>query len=458
MSRKSPNIVFVFADQLRASSVGCYGQEAVRTPHLDAFAAQGTRLTRAFSNTPVCCPARASLLTGLHTLSHGVVFNDTPLRTDVTSIAHSLGDAGYRCGYIGKWHLDTADRSVFVPPGPRRQGFDDYWAAANCTHRYFESYAYINDSPEPVWMDGYEPDWQTGLATDYLRSRAGGGQPFCLFLSWGPPHCPYEAVPKGFRDLYPESSIRLRANAAPHADRSVVAGYYAHITALDECFGRILRELAALGLEKDTIVVFTSDHGDMLYSHDRGWKCKPWLESTNIPFCIRWPGRVPAGAVRDTPVGLVDVMPTLLEFAGVPAPASAEGVSAAPALRGESPGAESVLLDMPVVPQVYSFREWRGVATRTHTYATFRDRPWILHDDIADPCQMRNLVDEPGHEHLRRRMDALLREWLARTGDAFETSEEVAARLYPGHERCVIPFYENEPFRQARERRFRGRA
>jgi arylsulfatase A-like enzyme len=233
-----------------------------------------------------------------------------------------------------------------------------------------------------------------------------------------------------------------------------VAGYYAHITALDECFGRILRELGARGLDRNTIVVFSSDHGDMLYSQDRGWKCKPWLESTNIPFLIRWPGRVSAGAVRDTPFGLVDVMPTLLDLAGVRIPAAVEGVSAAAALRGESAGAESVFLDMPVVPQVYSFREWRGVATRTHTYATFRDRPWILHDDIGDPYQMRNLAGEPGHERLRRHMDSLLRGWMARTGDAFETSEAVADRLYPGHVNCVIPFYENEPVRQARERRF----
>ncbi len=466
-NQKRPNIVFVFADQLRASAVGCYGREQVQTPHLDAFAAQGTRLTRVFSNSPVCGPARATILTSLYALHHGVVFNDMQLRTDVRSIAHRLGGAGYRCGYVGKWHLDCIDRAVFVPPGPRRQGFDDYWASANCTHKYSKAYYYLNDNPEPVWIDGYEPEHQTDLAVGYLeraaaRQKANAnepGNPFCLFLSWGPPHCPYGDVPGSYLDLYPEKSIQFLPNVPAEAnpDRATIAGYYAHITALDECFGRLTAALDRLDLARDTIVVFTSDHGDMLYSQNRGWKCKPWQESANVPFLIRWPGHVPAGAVSDSPLGLVDVMPTLLGLAGLPAPTSPEidGRDLSQCLLGRKPEPDgAVFLSMPIIPQKYSYPEWRGIATRTHTYARFRDRPWLLYDDVNDPYQLHNLVDDPAHLDLRHALEKRLEQFMTNAGDSFETTQTLADRLCLDHQGGVMPNYENESIKRGRAQHF----
>lgn len=282
-----PNIIFLFADQLRASSLGYVGQEPVLTPNLDKFATEGIRLTRAVANAPLCCPMRASILTGLHPLSHGVVGNDIRLREDVPGIAKSLSAAGYDTAYIGKWHLDGEDRSVFTPPGPRRQGFN-YWAACNCNHNYMASY-YYGDSPEPIWNSGYEPDAQTDIALEYLSEAANRQEPFCLFLSWGPPHCPYRQLPDKYLQMYDAESLRTRRNAV-NPDKGITSGYYAHITALDWNFGRLLEGIDLYGLRDNTIVIFTSDHGDMLFSHDRGWKCKPWHESVIVPFIARWPG------------------------------------------------------------------------------------------------------------------------------------------------------------------------
>ena len=446
-TRRSPNVVVVFADQMRASAVGYAGVEGVVTPHLDRLAGRGARFSRATSNTPICSPARASLLTGLHTLSHGVVTNDIQLRTDVTSIAHRLNGAGYRCGYIGKWHLDGSDRGGFTPPGPRRQGFDDHWAVANCNHHYYDAYYYLDDDPEPVWIDGYEPDAQTALAVDYIEARAREDDPFCLFLSWGPPHCPYLEVPRRHFDRYPPDAIRLKPNAPEYADRELIAGYYAHITALDENLGRITDAVERAGIAGDTIIVFTSDHGDMLFSQDRGWKYKPWQESVGVPLVIAWDGHVPAGRHVRTPVSLVDVMPTLLGLAGVAVPESVEGVSLAPLVLGESAvEPASVFIDLPVSAPALSYPEWCGVVTATHTYATFRDGPWIAYDDRNDPHQLHNLV---GSKPLVAELQRELEGWLERLDNPFATSEQVMVAHCP----TWVPGFQNETITKIKERR-----
>lgn len=142
------NLLFVFADQLRAGDLGCEGNPDALTPHLDALAAEGVRFTNAVSTCPVCTPYRASLLTGKYPLSNGMVVNDVRLPVTETSIAHVLREAGYATGYFGKWHLDGPYRGGFIPPGPRRQGFEE-WAVAECCHDYMKSW-YYRDDPEPI--------------------------------------------------------------------------------------------------------------------------------------------------------------------------------------------------------------------------------------------------------------------------------------------------------------------
>jgi arylsulfatase A-like enzyme len=444
-------VLVVFADQLRGSSLGHVGQEAVITPNLDRFAAQGVRLTRAVSNCPLCCPMRASMITGQHALSHGVIGNDIRLRVEGPSIARALAAEGYRTAYIGKWHLDGTDRTAFTPPGPRRQGFE-YWAACNCNHLYWEAY-YYRDAPEPIWIDTYEPTGQTDLAIEYLQGAARREEPFCLFLSWGPPHCPYDQAPNRFAAMYDPDRLPMRRNVE-NADPRVTAGYYAHITALDWNFGRLMDALDETGMADDTLVIFTSDHGDMLYSHGRGWKSKPWAESVIVPFIVRWPGVALAGTSDGAPFGLTDLTPTLCALTGAPIPHSVEG-SAWPEMLlgtpGPRPTSAPIYLTLHAVPQ--SFPVWRGMVTATHTYARFVDLPWVLYDDAADPYQMDNLAGRPEARDLQTRMEEELRAWLTRMDDDFASAAELTRRYGIQTDANGVPVIVHDPSVLAEQRR-----
>jgi arylsulfatase A-like enzyme len=181
-----PNVVLAFADQWRAQATGYAGDPNVRTPALDRLAARSIRFTTAVSTCPVCSPYRASLMTGRYPLTHGVFLNDVCLSGGATSLAQAFGRAGYRTGYVGKWHLDGHGRSAFIPR-QRRQGFD-FWRVLECTHNYNRSPYYGDEDVKRFW-DGYDAVAQTREAQGFIRQNAGKG-PFLLVLSWGPPHNP----------------------------------------------------------------------------------------------------------------------------------------------------------------------------------------------------------------------------------------------------------------------------
>lgn len=437
-----PNLLFVFADQMRGMDLGCAGNPEVKTPHFDRLAAEGMRFSQAYANCPVCTPSRASLLTGRYPLSCRAIANDLPLPEEEVTLGEILRGHGYRTGYVGKWHLDGVPRARFTPPGPRRQGFD-FWAAWNCAHDYFSGKVF-RDTPEPIPLAGYEPAAQTDLAIEFLSQP--DDRPFCLFLSWGPPHDPYEQVPPEYRAIYEGGPpITLRPNVQPippgphdlsgqRDPRATLSCYYAHITALDEQFGRLLAALEQRHLAENTLVVFTSDHGDMLWSQGRMKKQQPWEESISIPFLLRGPGLVPAGSCCDLLFSVVDMAPSLLGLMGLEVPAAMEGTDLSAAMRGEKiPGPSSVfLMDLVAVDEAHrqGLREWRGVRTPRYTYARWAEGGgWLLYDNQADPYQLHNLIDAPEAAVVRREMEALLQEWLYRTNDPCLPGEETLRRL-----------------------------
>ena len=435
-----PNLLFVFADQLRACACGPYGNAFVRTPTLDELASDGVRMTNCFANSPVCGPMRGTLWTGTHPTTHGVVANDLAVRTDLPSLGTCLRDAGYRTGYVGKWHLDGVPRRKFTPPGPRRLGFDDFWAAFNCAHDYFGPY-YFRDTDERIAPGGYEPAVQTDLACQFLDGGETDNRSFALVVSWGPPHDPYPLVPAEYRELYDPADVPLRPNVKPDSDnplakkldpRRTLADYYAAVTALDDQLARLLAHLDATGQTGNTIVAFGSDHGDMLWSHGLMKKQSPYAESVHVPLILRGPG-LPAGSDCEAMFGLIDLMPTFLGLCGVAVPPTVQGRDLSGTIRGGTYETDVVLLTNQFSSDEAADQhlpEWRGVRTRTHTYVeTAPGVAWLLFDDAADPYQMTNLAGRPEVADVQAELSARLATLLEESDDPFVPGPQLLERM-----------------------------
>lgn len=417
---RRPNLLFVLADQWRASACGFAGDPNVRTPHLDRLAGQSLRFTNTVSVCPVCTPYRAALLTGRYPTTTGMFLNDLYLPERELCLAEIYGAAGYDTGYIGKWHLDGHGRSAYIPP-ERRQGFA-YWKAAECDHNYNQSHYYTGTSPTRQTWPGYDAFAQTADAQQYLRDHAHAERPFVLCLAFGAPHFPHATAPAEYKALYPPDQLRLPAGLPPAREAAVrreLAGYYAHCSALDKCVGDLLTTLDETGLADRTLVVFTSDHGEMMGAHNVAPTQKQWPydEAAHVPCLLRRPGT--PGRVVETPVTTVDLLPTLLGLCGVGVPPSVQGEDLSAVVLGDVTARERAALFMSVSPFTAGLPEYRGIRTSRYTYVRNLDGPWLLFDNQADPEQLRNRVDDPACAAVRDQLDARLRAELARCGDEF---------------------------------------
>ena len=453
---EKPNIIFVFSDQHRAQAVGYNGNEDVKTPNLDQLKQESISFSNAISGNPVCSPYRASLLTGQYPQTHGVFVNDVQLNPEVTSIAKVLKNEGYETAYVGKWHLDGRGRSNFIPE-ERRQGFD-YWKVLECTHDYNNS-IYYGDTPEQKQWDGYDAIAQTENVQDYIKTR-GQESPFVLFLSWGPPHAPYRTAPERFQKMYNPQDLTLRPNVpedgistnpgrpgiAADEVKKDLAGYYAHISALDYCIGELVDTIKNKGIEDNTIFVYTSDHGDLLGSHGAYKKQRPYEESIKVPFLLKYPEEFGGEEIEiSKPINAPDIMPTLLGLSGVSIPDSVEGLNFAPFLRGEKElDREGVVLEC-LHPfgqwhQGVGGREYRGLRTERYTYVKTLEGDWLLYNNEKDPYQLENLVEEEEYTEIKEKLDEILEQELEKRGDQFLPGEKYIEKWgYETDETGTVP-------------------
>lgn len=438
---KRPNVIFVFSDQHRyqANGYAYNGDQDVITPNLDALAAESINFTHAVSGCPVCSPYRGSLLTGTFPQTHGVFINDVCLSHGRMSMADAFSLGGYDTAYIGKWHLDGHGRTSYIPK-ERRQGFD-YWKVLECTHNYNQSAYYAHDDESMKHWDGYDAQAQTKDAVTYIQEH-DGIKPFLLMLSLGPPHNPYDSAPKAFKDLYKPEELSLRPNVpieeAPFRvmygdevcfeDEEVVrdqlAGYYAHVSAIDALIGQLIKTISEEGLTEDTVFIYTSDHGDMLYSGGQAKKQKPWDESILVPFLLRYPGLLgEEGREIDIPLETPDIMPTLLDLCGIKIPDSVEGQSLLPYMQGEQEDEKAALLMCLHPFGEYEARKggraYRGIRTARYTYVKDLNGPWLLYDNAKDPYQLKNLIDEVDQKDLLSKLEMTLSNKLKERGDRF---------------------------------------
>ena len=478
---KQPNIIYLLADQLRYPSCGYAGDEKARTPNLDRMACEGVNFRQAVSHMPVCSAYRASLFTGKYTTGTGMVINELRINPNQTCLGHMLTRAGYDTGYIGKWHLYANQlghhfepKNSFVPRGPHRLGFDGYWAAYNFHHNYYGSY-YHTESPEKIFYgdDVFEPDAQTDLALEFLAGKKSGQAPFFLMVSYGTPHDPWvkSNVPKKYYDMFEDVKFDVPPNYSdemdPYGDGwsnikknpekidEWMRNYYAMTANLDWNVGRILEAVDQAGLAEETLIVFTSDHGEMFGGHGRMKKNIFYEEAARVPFLMRWKGRIPAGSVSDACLNSPDIMPTLLGMAGLNAqiPNEAEGMDLSHLALGQ-PGREpeaAFLLNTGACAVWQDGHEWRALRDKRFAYAIFRGggpknlpRKEVLFDNVADPYQMKNLIDHAAHRPRIEKYRAMLKTKMVQLNDTFPASTWYRDRWTDGNR--LITASANGPF------------
>ena len=395
---KRPNVLYVVADMERAFSMGCYGDENARTPTFDQFAKQGLRMDACISTTPVCCPYRASLMSGQLAHHNGMLSNGCEFKPTVKCLGETFRDAGYEMGYVGKWHLGKANKKS-----------DPTWGFPAPNTEY------------GIYTFGRDPSPTTDVALKFIKEKSSGQAPWMLFVSWIWPHAPYNP-PAELRKDFPNVTLEPNVPAGkPHdfAEKSL-PGYYGMIEGVDRQFARLLKALDDAGVAEDTIVVFSSDHGDMIGS--QGYKAKRWPyeESARTPFLIRYPKGIAAGKVLADPFGSPDVYPTLAGIAHVKAPDHLDGSDFSDLFTGKTQVAprDYVYLEMPYA--YVPWPGWRAIRTKDHMYARTSERPWLLYDLGKDRWETNNLVAAESEQV--KQYDGRLTDTMKKFGDSWSVS------------------------------------
>jgi len=476
VAKKRPNVLFVFADQHRAQSLPGEAFSPVIAPNLEKFRSANFSMDTCVSNYPLCTPYRGILMSGRWPTQSGITHNNQSLSMMEGALGQTFQAAGYSTGYVGKWHLGGhGETPGFIPPGPRRLGFED-WHVWDATNQHYHAWTYDPKTGEKIFPEGWQPIPMTDEAITFLKAQSKE-KPWFLVVSYNPPHPPYNP-PKEEQDRYSPNKLPLRPNvhtepAGPEMTgeqrylvsedeiRQAMQGYFGAISGVDEQFERLLKTLDETGQAEDTIVIYTSDHGDMMGSHGRMGKQVPFEESCRVPFIVRYPGVTRTGGRSDVLFAAIDIYPTLCGLTGIRAHSNCAGRDLSGVIRGEAVRESKMVFLMnqvedmdldasedgeePVQPmrlgqgrrmggdngrghageggrgtlEFVNLPSYRGVRTKTHTYAVTLTGRWLLYDNHSDPYQTKNLVHDPAQLPLMERLDAAIEAWMKTTGDTF---------------------------------------
>ncbi len=323
LSQDRPNVVLVMADDQGWGDMAYQGHPVVKTPHFDAAAREAVRFDRFYAAAPVCSPTRASVLTGRHPNRMGVFRWGYPIRPQETTLAELLRDSGYATGHFGKWHLGSVRN--LSPANPGRNGFDEWFSAPN----FFDNDPILSRNGRAVATRGESSGVTVDAALDWIEAQSQTLQPFLAVVWFGSPHRPHVATAedrKAYRDQ-PEERQH----------------FYGEITAMDRAFGKLRLRLEKLGIRRNTIVWYCSDNGALpdvgSTGGRRGHKGQIYEGGLLVPALLEWPARLRVPQSIKVPCTTSDILPTILELAGVPWPKRPvlDGISLAPLLVGQMP-------------------------------------------------------------------------------------------------------------------------
>jgi arylsulfatase len=482
-SAKRPNILLICTDQQRYDSLGCYGNHVVQTPTIDRLAAAGVVFEQCYVQSPVCAPSRASLVTGQYVHNHGVWANGVSLPNHATNVSNDLAAAGYHCGMIGKMHL----AACFEGRTETRHsdGYAFYkWAhdpshasPENDYHQWLEKTqpelfeqatsgaGRVRHQPggfDRLPTEGHYSRWAGTRAIDFLTHEREADAPFFLWVNFYDPHHPFVA-PQEYLDRYDpdqmpdpigvpgeldgkppiqrDASMQSYAgHARGFADhtaeemREVMAAYYAMISLIDDETSRILGALDDLGLADDTLVIFTSDHGEMLGDHQLLLKGPMLYEgAVRVPLIMRWPGEFPAGERRANLVQWIDLTATFLDLAGITAGPTIQGSSLLPLARdGHTANWRDWAIceyrnsGHPYDPPVHMTMLRAGhykLIVQHGAPASSRPRTGELYDLTSDPDELVNLWNVTEAQPIQIELERLLLDVLVATEDRSQARE-----------------------------------
>jgi choline-sulfatase len=463
-ANRRKNVLIVMSDQHKRDCLGAAGDRVAHTPNLDKLAGESIRFTSAYCSNPVCTPSRASLLTGLYTHHHLSLNNSVPMPVDRRTIAHHFGNAGYTTALIGKMHFVDAQthgfdykidfNDWFQYLGPKTRLYADELSRTNSGSGQPEIDDLWRDFGDP-WKGTRELDNRQGSvavgraskipeqdhfesfvareSVRFLRNYSKRPEPFLLVTSFLKPHDPFMPAPR-FADMFRAENMKLPStwgkvdlatvpaevrqsiehNAPtpelndPAQARERIALYYANLAQMDDCLGTVLRALKDLDLEKDTIVLYTSDHGEMLGEHGLWQKFEFYESSCGVPLIVRAPGAAAAAGTCTAPVSQVSVLPTLAELCGVPIRTAIDGSSLAPQLRHpELPRNEPVFAE-------YNLGNPRAkymIRDGDYKYTFWTHDIAELYNLRTDPEEMDNLALKSEHAAVAARLKAKLFAW-----------------------------------------------
>ncbi|WP_146396027.1 sulfatase [Planctomycetes bacterium CA13] len=444
------NVLIIQTDEHNFRTLGCYretlapeqafawGNDAfVETSAIDSLAKRGAICTSFYATSPVCTPSRAAFFSGKYPHHTGSHTNDQPLNNDIVTFAEVLRRDGYATGYAGKWHLDGPGKPQWEPK--RKFGFTDNRFMFNRGH--WKNFQLSEDGPrvgstdkkgQPSYSVGdadektFSTDWLADRAIDFIRQHAD--EPFCYHLSIPDPHgpntvrAPYDTMFAGMvirppmtfsmTKENPKWASASGRNSVGKFNPSLMAMYFGMVRCIDDNVAKILNVLDELDLTENTIVVFTSDHGDLCFEHGRLNKGNPYEGSAKIPMIIAAPGSIPSGTQVDEALSTVDFAPTLLSMLGKEAPVETEGRDASALLTGKG---DAQWKDVAIIQSSGLKPSWvAAVSDRFKLVLSTSERPWFF-DLQQDPNELKNLINNP---ESRSTVRTLARELIDHVGKA----------------------------------------
>ena len=446
---KSNNVLVIQTDEHHFKTLGCYGGRIVETPNIDWIAKHGAIATSFYATTPVCSPSRGALISGRYPQNTPVTNNNILLGDHVVTFAEVLRRKGYKTGYAGKWHLDGLGKPQWAPI--RKFGFDDNRYMFNRGH--WKKFEITNDGPrvaaikrgkpfygvENADKESFSTDWLANRTIDFINTNKA--KPFCYMVSFPDPHGP-NTVRKPYDTMYKDVNVPIPVSVnKPRSQtprwaagdpkitadtvRLLMPKYYGMIKCLDDNIGRILDTLRKNGQIDNTIIVFTSDHGDLCGEHGRLNKGVPYEGSARIPFLFHCPGKIPAGTIVNQALSCVDFVPTLFALTGDKLPKGVDGRDASALFRGSKNQWE----DIAFIRSTSTGKPWLAAITdRYKIIYSALDDPWLF-DLKTDPDELHNAFAQPKAQRIVKRLTAKLAAYANHHNDPYGNNARIKADM-----------------------------